>query len=97
MLRFTPDCLQQFATIDFPWTGYVSPNRRVHSISRFALYVLTRHERIPSHRRTAHADRVVQLLKLSLHQTAAIVCFKSRLVAAMTLISTTMLSFPPRR
>jgi hypothetical protein len=32
--------------------------------------VLIRHERIPSHRCTAHADRVVQLLKLSLHQTA---------------------------
>ena len=32
--------------------------------------LLTRHECIPSHRRAAHVDRVVQLLKLSLHQTA---------------------------
>src|SRR5271165_6023793 len=37
MLRFTPDCLQQFATIVFLWTAYVGANRRVHSISRFAL------------------------------------------------------------
>src|SRR5271170_1943424 len=37
MLRFTPDCLQRFATIVFLWTAYVGANRPVHSISRFAL------------------------------------------------------------
>src|SRR5208337_1193518 len=37
MLRFMPDCLQQFATIVFLWTGYVGANRRLHSISRLAL------------------------------------------------------------
>src|SRR5271169_5176631 len=37
MLRFTADCLQQFATIVFLWTAYVGANRPVHSISRFAL------------------------------------------------------------